>query len=115
MKREESYGSSKPEKFSVRPDAFTPFIQDLRELAPQAAEAKTYAATWTELDPSGGSLMERVVDCLYTIDTEVIGYFESLHSATDGAADELQRARRLYRTLDHEAAARIDSTYWSAP
>ncbi|MFC7492184.1 MULTISPECIES: type VII secretion target [unclassified Knoellia] len=113
MRREETGGRGTAETFRVQPEALRTFRDELLELAPQAGAASDYAKTWAELDPSGGSLMERVVDVAYNVDTELTTFFTELKTIIAGAGSELGQAANRYERLDDEAAARLDATYWS--
>lgn len=113
MRREETGGRGTAETFRVQPEALRTFKDELVDLAPQAASAVDYVKTWAELDPSGGSVMERVVDVAYNVDSELTTFFTDLNTIIAGAGIELGQAARRYERLDDEAAARLDATYWS--
>jgi len=105
-------GARDNEKFRVEPDELRNVGGNLRGLADGNPSPETYAKTYVDFDPSGGAIMERFVDVTTGMDTGVAAMMKDIVDCVRGSGLELRRAAGLYESLDAEAAARLDKSYW---
>lgn len=111
--REEGGGGGEAARFRVDPDSLTPLAQMLDDLEGDAREAKAYATAHADIETSGGSVMTRLADLTFSVKGDLEEVFERLTEIGGRAGDEIIATRNLYRSLDAEAARRLDAEYWS--
>lgn len=112
--RDDTTGSSgADEKFRAEPAGIRKYAKEFEDLGNDAAEARTYASTWVDFDPSGGAVFERFVDVTTGMDTGVRDLMDDIHAAVSGTAAALLASADRYEGLDAAAAQRLDESYWT--
>lgn len=100
------------EAFRAQPQPMREVAAKLEELAASDRTPQAYAAQYVDFDPSGGAVMERFVDLTTGMDTGVAAMMRDIVTCVKESGVELASSADLYESLDAEAAARLDKTYW---
>ncbi|EAQ00858.1 hypothetical protein JNB_11804 [Janibacter sp. HTCC2649] len=96
--------------FKVVPASVSKFGTELEGLKTDADEAKTYAAK-TKPAVSGVGAIVRFLNSCQDVRPAVEEFFGHLSSISHSSGAELHAAAKKYKTLDAEAAARLDAKY----
>lgn len=105
-------GGYDDEKFRAEPQPMRDVAKKLEELSTSDRKPDGYAAQYVDFDPSGGAVMERFVDLTTGMDTGVADMMRDIVNCVKGSGTELTSSANLYESLDAEAAARLDTSYW---
>jgi hypothetical protein len=100
-------------RFRVEPDAVRAMGAVLVDYGTQCGEARAYAASTLQLEGSGGAVMTSFIGWIYDLDGALSQFFADLEQVVGDSGTGLKQAAKLYEHLDHDAAVRLDRTYWS--
>ncbi|KAF0959635.1 type VII secretion target [Rhodococcus sp. T7] len=95
----------------VDPADLDGLARSLRELSVQTAPARTYLDRWLSLSTASGRAFFEVTKSIAEVRNRLDENYATLGSLSDRSATELETTANMYRTTDHDYAAKLDRTY----